>query len=93
MIKDRPISFGELTTIIYDFEFKGDSLPEHWHEIGLAHITICAKGEIEVVTPEWTKTLREGNIIEFYPKQSHSITALIDDTRIVSITTTYVKPS
>lgn len=91
MLKDRPITFGELATIVYDFEFKGDSLPEHSHEAGLAHITICAKGEIAVITPEWTKTLKEGNIIEFYPKQVHSIVALVDDCRIVNIVTTYAK--
>ena len=91
MLNSRNIKFGELNTIIYDFEFKGDELSSHSHEANQTHITICAKGEINVVTPEWTKTLKEGNIIEFYPKQEHSIIALTDDCRIVNITTTYVK--
>ena len=73
------IAFGELDTVIYDFEFKGDVLPEHRHEKGTTHITICAKGEVEVITPEWTKVLKEGNIIEFYPQQLHAIVALTDN--------------
>lgn len=91
MLKDRVIKFGELSTTIYDFEFKGDKLAEHKHQKGETHITICAKGEVEVITPEWTKTLKEGNIIEFYPHQMHSIVALTDDCRIVNIPTSYAK--
>lgn len=91
MLKDRVITFGELNTTIYDFEFKGDTLPEHKHERGHTHITICAKGEVEVKTPEWTKIIKEGNIIEFYPHQIHSIVALTDDCRIVNIPTSYAK--
>jgi quercetin dioxygenase-like cupin family protein len=91
MLKDRVITFGDLHTTIYDFEFKGDTLPEHRHERGQTHITICAKGEVEVITPEWTKTIKEGNIIEFYPYQMHSIVALTDDCRIVNIPTSYAK--
>lgn len=92
MLKDRVITFGELTTTIYDFEFKGDILPEHKHARGQTHITICAKGEVEVITPEWTKTIKEGNIIQFYPDQIHSIVALTNSCRIVNIPTSYAKP-
>lgn len=92
MLKDRSITFGELQAVIYDFEFKGDCLPEHRHQKGMTHITICAKGTVEVTTPEWTKTLAEGNIIEFYPQQLHSVTALTDNCRIVNIPTSYAKP-
>jgi len=87
MLKDRNITFGELNTTIYDLEFKGDCLPEHRHQIGETHITICARGVVDIVTPEWTKTLTEGNIIEFYPLQSHAVVALTDNCRIVNIPT------
>jgi quercetin dioxygenase-like cupin family protein len=92
MLKDRDVTFGELQTVIYDFEFKGDVLPEHKHPKGQTHITICAKGEVEVITPEWKKILKEGNIIEFHPNQYHSIVAVTDDCRIVNIPTSYAKP-
>jgi quercetin dioxygenase-like cupin family protein len=92
MLKERTITFGELDTTIYDFEFKGDCLPEHKHQKGLTHITICVRGAVDIVTPEWTKTLTEGNIIEFYPLQSHAVIALTDNCRIVNIPTSYAKP-
>jgi len=91
MLKNRTITFGELNTVIFDFEFKGDALPDHKHDTDTTHITICAKGEVEVVTPEWTKTLKEGNIIEFYPHQLHTVVALTDNCRIVNVPTTYAK--
>ena len=91
MLKDRFILFNQLNIVIYDFEFKGDILPDHKHDKDATHITICAKGEVEVITPEWSKTLKEGNIIEFYPHQLHSIVALTDDCRIVNVPTTYAK--
>lgn len=91
MLRDRMITFGELDTTIYDFEFKGDTLPEHKHTKDMTHITICAKGKVEVITPEWTKVLKEGNIIEFYPQQLHAIVALTDDCRVVNIPTSYVR--
>lgn len=91
MLKDRSMIFDELNVTIFDFEFKGDTLEEHKHERGQTHITICAKGEVEVITPEWKKTIKEGNIIQFYPHQMHKIIALTDDCRIVNIPTSYVQ--
>jgi quercetin dioxygenase-like cupin family protein len=91
MLKDRVVKFGDLTIAIYDFEFKGDELPSHQHDHDTVHITICVKGEVEVVTSEWTKTIKEGNIIEFYPYQMHSIIALTDNSRITNIPIKYDK--
>jgi quercetin dioxygenase-like cupin family protein len=91
MLKSRTIKFNELSVTIYDFEVAGDDLPDHAHEPGSTHITICAKGEVDVITPEWTKTLKEGNIIEFYPKQIHSIVARTDNSRIVNVPTFYAR--
>jgi len=91
MLIPRYMDFNELSVTIYDFEFAGDSLPDHAHPPGSSHITICAKGEVDVITPEWTKTLNEGNIIEFYPRQMHSIVARTDNSRIVNVPTSYAR--
>lgn len=89
MLKEATKTFGELNTTIYDFEFKNDILPSHSHNKGNTHITICAKGEVEVIFPDKTIFLKEGNIIHFFPGQEHAIKAVTDDSRIVNIPTNY----
>jgi len=91
MLTDKFYTFGQLNAVIYDFECKGDVLPDHKHPKEQTHITICVRGEVTVKTPEWSKTLKEGNIIEFYPNQMHSIIALTDNCRIINIPTTYAE--
>lgn len=91
MLKEKVVTFGELDTTIYDFEFKDDLLTEHKHPKELTHITICARGEVEVIFYDRSITLKEGNIIEFFPGQMHAIKALVDNSRIVNVPTHYAR--
>lgn len=84
MFDEKLLTFGKLDVRIYDMD-KGEGLKEHSHGVTDSHITICAKGSVSVITPEWTKTLKAGNIIEFFPLQPHSIIALEDNSRVVNI--------
>lgn len=91
MIKEREVTYGQLRIMIYDFEYKNDLLEEHSHVRENAHITVCARGEVEAVFNDKTINLKEGNIIQFFPGQSHAIKALADNSRIVNIPTQYVQ--
>lgn len=91
MLKEIIKTFGELNTTIYDFECEGDTLPEHSHDKENTHITICARGEVEVLFPDKKIFLKAGNIIEFFPGQAHAIKALTDNSRIVNIPLNYDK--
>jgi quercetin dioxygenase-like cupin family protein len=79
------MKYGDLEVTIYDFEHEGDTLSSHAHDPKTTHITICARGEVKVVTPEWEKRMKEGNIIEFHPYQRHAIVALTDGCRIINV--------
>ena len=85
MLIEKNVTFGDLEITIYDFEFEGDTLASHAHDNETTHITICARGSVKVITPEWEKTLSEGNIIQFFPYQKHAITAITDNCRIVNV--------
>lgn len=92
MLKELDKRYGQLNVVIYDFENKDDLLESHSHDASTTHITICVRGEVEVVFPDKTQTLKEGNIIEFFPNQRHAIKALVDNSRIVNIPVNYVQP-
>jgi len=89
MLMPKDLVFGNLEVTIYDFEFAGDILPTHTHteENGGAHITICARGSVEVETDYGKQVLVEGNLVEFPLDQPHSIKALVDNSRIVNVRT------
>jgi quercetin dioxygenase-like cupin family protein len=91
MLKEREVTYGQLRIMIYDFEYKDDVLEEHSHNRENTHITICAKGEVSVVFNDKTINLKEGNIIEFFPGQTHAIKALTDNCRILNIPIHYVQ--
>lgn len=91
MLKGLDKKYGQLNVIIYDFENKDDLLESHFHDANNTHITICVRGEVEVVFPDKTQMLKEGNIIEFFPNQRHAIRALVDNSRIVNIPVNYVQ--
>jgi quercetin dioxygenase-like cupin family protein len=85
MLLTKELTFGDLSLVILDFEYKNDELPIHVHRSNDSHITICVKGSVKVITDEWTKVLQPGNIIEFFKLQAHSITALEDASRVINI--------
>lgn len=91
MLKHLTKKYGQLDVVIYDFEYKDDILESHSHGRGDTHITICARGEVEVIFQDKTVTLKEGNIIEFFPLQKHAIKASTDNSRVVNIPVNYVQ--
>ena len=92
MLEEIHKRYGQLNVVVYDFESRNDMLESHSHQSSDTHITICVRGEVEVVFPNKTQTLKEGNIIEFFPNQRHAIKALVDNSRIVNIPINYVQP-
>ena len=90
MLVGKLLEFDNLRITMYDFEFAGDLLPSHRHVNDDQHITVCVRGEVEIETPEWIKTLKEGNIIRFQKNQWHSIKALTDNARVLNIPTVNV---
>jgi quercetin dioxygenase-like cupin family protein len=90
MLKEREVTYGQLRIMIYDFEYKDDLLVEHSHTRDDVHITVCVRGEVEAVFNDKTLILKEGNIIEFFPGQTHAIKALTDNSRIMNIPIHYV---
>ena len=89
MLLNSNHSFDQLHVTVYDFEKVDDVLPAHKHAEGQTHITVCCRGSVKIITPEWEKILNEGNIIKFHPYQSHSIVALEDNSRVLNIPTSY----
>lgn len=85
MLVSKQLHFGDIQLDVHDFENIGDELPAHMHGKTDTHISICARGSVQLKTPHWTKTLEAGNIIEFVPNQLHSITSLEPGTRVVNI--------
>lgn len=92
MLKESTKRYGQLHVVVYDFEYKNDLLESHAHPRDDTHITICVRGEVEVIFPDKTVCLKEGNIIEFFPLQKHAIKALTDNSRVVNIPVNYVQP-
>jgi len=85
MLNHKDVLFGNLKCIIYDFENVDDILPEHSHSEPATHITICCRGRVLVKTPDWNKVLETGDIIQFFPNQRHSVTALEANSKIINV--------
>lgn len=85
MLIERLLTFGKLDLTVYDFEYCGDELESHSHKEGGTHITTCSRGSVSVITDEWTKILKNGDIIEFFADQNHAIVALEDNSRIMNV--------
>lgn len=91
MLKELTKKYGQLDVVVYDFEYTDDLLESHSHHRDQTHITICVRGEVEVIFHDKTVSLKEGNIIEFFPLQAHAIKALTDNSRVVNIPVNYVQ--
>ena len=75
------ISSGDLLGVKYIFEFAGDEVPEHSHEIYNTHVIIVAKGRILLKLeghPDYE--IEAGDMYDISPMLKHSLIALDDDT-------------
>jgi quercetin dioxygenase-like cupin family protein len=81
----KPITSGNLTGAVYDFEVAGDVLPMHIHNELTAHITIVARGSIKMRGVDWERDYQSGAVLDCPPGQAHEFVALEDNTRIVNI--------
>lgn len=85
MLQFKPIVYGDINGVIYDFEKYGDILPKHIHDEDSVHITIVARGKLKAYSHDWEIEVNAGGIIDFQPDQPHELMALEDNTRIVNI--------
>lgn len=80
-----PLTMGDLTGTIYDFEVAGDELERHTHTAKDVHISIVARGSFNCVGDGWTKTLKTGAIVDWKPGVYHAFIALEANSRLVNI--------
>jgi quercetin dioxygenase-like cupin family protein len=85
MLQSKNLSFGKLYGTIYDFPFKGDILPMHWHTEDNVHITVVARGSFTARGQNWDRVVLAGDVIDWEPEQWHEFVALEDNSRIVNI--------
>lgn len=91
-LKQQLKMYGELDTIKYFFEKKGDILPLHSHVKETQHITIVLKGSVHLIGPNLNKKLKQGEIYDYSEEeQTHEIKALKDDTIVLNITKRFNK--
>jgi len=85
MLKTELFSIGDLRISVYDFNSNGDILPMHSHTINDNHITIVARGSIELTGINWKKDCVSGDVLDFADGQDHEIKSTSDGTRIINI--------
>jgi quercetin dioxygenase-like cupin family protein len=86
MLLVKPLeNVGDLQGSIYDFEFKGDTLPSHVHTEDDVHITIVARGKLKAHSYNWEQIAEAGQVLNFVPRQPHELVAMEDNTRVINI--------
>jgi uncharacterized cupin superfamily protein len=85
MLKLSNAKFGNLTAMIYDFEFFGDKLGMHTHEDADNHITIVNRGTLVARGNDWEMVLKVGQVADWIAGQAHEFEAIEDDCRIINI--------
>lgn len=78
-------NFGNIRGTIYDFPNVNDVLPMHTHDEATAHITIVAKGKMQITVNEVTQEYECGKVIDLPANQEHEFVALEPGSRIVNI--------
>jgi quercetin dioxygenase-like cupin family protein len=81
----KPFKAGDLSGVVYTFEIKGDVLPMHTHGENDVHITIVARGRVNVHGPSASDDYAAGAVIDNEAPITHEIVALEDNSRIVNI--------
>jgi quercetin dioxygenase-like cupin family protein len=87
MLQNKNFEYGTIRGTIYDFPYKDDILPLHWHSPENVHITIVARGAFRATGNGWTKLLKAGDVLNWSPYQQHQFVALEDNSRIVNVVT------
>lgn len=72
---------------IFDFELKGDVLPDHMHLENANHISVMARGSVDVTgDPSLAGQIIEaGDVIDWPANVLHGFVAREDNTRMVQI--------
>jgi quercetin dioxygenase-like cupin family protein len=81
----KPITAGNLSGAVFDFEVAGDILPMHIHNESTAHITIVARGSMKMRGIDWERNYECGAILDCPAGQAHEFVALEDNPRLVNI--------
>ena len=82
----RVETYGGLSVVIFDFPQVGDYLRPHVHGEADAHITVVARGSVEVVGGASSYTAYDGDILHFPAGVMHGFRA-VSPARIVNIVT------
>lgn len=88
MRRDTVETYGSLFVVGFQFEFAGEMVPEHTHEIGDGHIMVVTGGSVLLGGPTFGegKTVNRGELYNFTDgEQTHSITALEDGSAIFNM--------
>jgi quercetin dioxygenase-like cupin family protein len=81
----KRFEFGKLNGSVYDFPEAGDILPMHTHDDATAHITIVAKGKMQITVNAVAQEYECGKVIDLPANQEHEFVALEPNSRIVNI--------
>lgn len=85
MLQSKPLNFEKLRGTIYDFPEIGDELPKHWHDEGMSHISVVARGSFKAFGNTWEKILTAGDVIDWPSMQTHGFVSLEENSRLVNI--------
>ena len=85
MLREKALSLGKLTGVIYDFEEAGDELPLHVHDDETIHISILARGRLKAFGSGWEREVETGSVLDWQVGQWHGFVALEPNTRLVNI--------
>jgi len=85
MLTVTQFEFGKLKGTVYDFSQIGDIVPMHTHDKATAHITIVAKGKMQISINGVMQEYESGKVVDFPDNQEHEFVALEPGSRIVNI--------
>jgi len=85
MLQTKPITFGKLSGVVYDFPAAVDDFPMHSHGEADVHITVVARGSFKAHGNGWERVLKAGDVVDWRPNDPHEFVALEDNSRIVNI--------
>lgn len=85
MLQTKPITFGKLSGVVYDFPAAVDDFPMHSHGEADVHITVVARGSFKAHGNGWERVFKAGDVVDWRPNDPHEFVALEDNSRIVNI--------
>jgi quercetin dioxygenase-like cupin family protein len=86
-VKTLKLPSGGNNDWIFDFDHAGEVFPEHAHAVEDNHLTIVARGSIEVMgeTKFSGQTFKSGAVIVWDAPKSHGFISMGKATRIIQI--------